>query len=149
MPPATRRDPAGGDPFLEEFFQRIPERTARSFSDDQLLAIKMAFSARTWGAHSVDLRLSLPFLLRRYYIVLLMGPERRSAVRRALDRKRTPLATLGNAMGIGVFLAVAAVPVMIIAYTLKTSFNVNLFADTGVHSVLEQLRHQMVTLLKS
>ena len=112
----TRGDPAAGDPFLEEFFQRIPDKTARTFTRDQLIAIKMAFGARSWGVHSIDLRLSLPLLWRRFYLVLLMGPERRSPKRRRAERKRHPLATLGNVYVALLFLAIIAVPLGLASY---------------------------------
>ena len=77
---------AAGDPFLEEFFSRIPREVAVSFSDDQLLAIKLAFAARYRGAHAIDLRISIPTPFQRIYVVLLAGLERRNAFRRRKDR---------------------------------------------------------------
>ena len=71
-----RGNPAGDDPFLEDFFRDMSPALIHSFTDAQLHEIKKAFAARDRGAHEVDLRFSIPFLRR--YVVLLIGRERRS-----------------------------------------------------------------------
>jgi hypothetical protein len=51
-----------------------------------------------WSSHHpVNLRLSIPLpFLGRYYLTLVMGKERRSKVRLAEERKKHPVATMGN-----------------------------------------------------
>ncbi|MGE0256443.1 MAG: hypothetical protein AB7N54_06735 [Alphaproteobacteria bacterium] len=139
------QDPAGGDPFLEEFFARIPERTANSFDDAQLLAIKQVFGARSRGHHAVDLRFSLPLL--RIYTVLLIGRERRSADRRRVDRRVHPLATIGNLFATLLFLCILAVPVLLTLYAFKSGIGVNLMEDSGAHDLLDELRRQLILFL--
>jgi hypothetical protein len=56
----------------------------------------LAAGDRVWMAHPVDIRLSLPLPFGRYYLTLVAGPERRSPRRLAEDRRRRPLATVGN-----------------------------------------------------
>ena len=146
--PAARGNPAGGDPFLEEFFARIPERTAPTFSPEQLVAIKMAFGARTWGMHSIDLRLSIPLVWRRFYVVLLMGPERRSPKRRDDDRKRYPLTTLGSVFAGLLLVAIIITPLALAAYGLKTAFGINILSTGGVHAAVDALRQQLILLLR-
>ncbi len=48
------------------------------------------------GHHSVDIRLTIPFLPGRYYLTILSGKERRSAKRRKEERQKHSLATRGN-----------------------------------------------------
>lgn len=146
--PATPGDPAAGDPFLEEFFTRIPEKTARTFTRDQLIAVKMAFGARTWGMHTIDMRLSIPILLLRFYVVLLIGPERRSPKRRTDDRKRYPLTTLGNIFAALLFIAVIVAPLGLVAYGMKSALGINLLPTDGVHAAIEGLRKQLILLLR-
>lgn len=145
---ARRRtqDPAGGDPFLEEFFSRIPERTANSFDEAQLLAIKQVFGARSRGHHAVDLRFSLPLL--RLYMVLLVGRERRTAMRRRADRRLHPFATAGNFFALLLFLAIMAVPLLLTAYAVKSGVGVDLMEDSGGHGLIEELRRQLILLLR-
>ena len=65
-----------------------------------------------WGSHPVNIRFTIPLLFRSYYITIVVGPERRSKERRAIERQKHPLFTLGNGIvyllsGVGwvVFLA--------------------------------------------
>jgi len=141
-----RGDPAGGDPFLEDFFRDMSPTLARSFTDEQLRAIKMNFAARERGSHTVDLRFSVP-LLRRY-VVLLIGRERRTARRRRQDRKFHPMATLGNAFAICVLLLVLSVPMFILGYGFKSYFGIDLMQIGGVHTAVEDARQSLVTMIK-
>ncbi len=141
-----RGDPAGGDPFLEDFFRDLSPALAHSFTDEQLLAIKMNFAARERGAHTVDLRFSIP-LLRRY-VVFLMGRERRSRKRRNHDRKFHPVGTLGNLFAIAVLAIVIAVPVFVAGYGIKSFMGIDILAAGGTHTVIEDLRQNLVTVVK-
>jgi len=141
-----RGDPAGGDPFLEDFFRDLSPALARSFTDEQLRAIKMSFGARERGAHTVDLRFSVP-LLRRY-VVLLMGRERRTAKRRRNDRKFHPVATLSNAIAMSAVVIVVAVPVFLVGYGVKSFLGINIMEAGGAHAVVEELRQNLVIAIK-
>ena len=87
-----------GDPFLEQFFSRLPEGMRADFTDRQLAALKSVFGDATRGGHGFDIRLSLPTPLigRGLYLVLLGGRDRR----RGQAGRRFPawggLATLGK-----------------------------------------------------
>ena len=56
---------------------RIPENECRAFSGHQMEVLKAACKGLRWGEHAVDIRLSIPTFLSRYYLVLLAGEERR------------------------------------------------------------------------
>jgi len=80
-PPLTTLVPAPqntGDPFLDHYFKRIDPRVAASFNAEQREAIKSMFGARGIAKHSIELRRSLPIGRGRYYVVLLLGRERRT-----------------------------------------------------------------------
>lgn len=144
--PKFRGDPAGGDPFLEDFFRDLSPVLARSFTDDQLRAIKMSFGARERGAHSVDMRFSVP-LLRRY-VVLLIGRERRTARRRRQDRKFHPVATIGNAFAMTALVIVVSVPIFLFGYGFKSFLGINIIEAGGAHAVVEELRQNLVIAIK-
>jgi hypothetical protein len=72
-PPSTARDS-----FIDHYFKRIDPQIAASFTDDQCEAIKSMFGARGVVTHSLEIRRSLPIGRRRYYLVLLLGRERRT-----------------------------------------------------------------------
>jgi hypothetical protein len=80
-PPLASLKPAPqntGDPFLDHYFKRIDPRVAASFTPEQCDAIKSMFGARGIAKHSIELRRSLPIGRGRFYLVLLMGRERRT-----------------------------------------------------------------------
>src|SRR3546814_16310564 len=83
LPPAADASaedtsPAERDPFLDHYFRRIDPRVAASFSPEQRDAIKAMFGARGVARHTVEIRRSLPIGRGRYYLVLLLGRERRT-----------------------------------------------------------------------
>ncbi|MEE8144410.1 MAG: hypothetical protein V3T57_03280 [Kiloniellales bacterium] len=53
--------------------------------------------AERWGNHHpVNIRLSIPFFTRRYYLMVIGGTEQRSTERLAEDREKHPLTTTAN-----------------------------------------------------
>jgi len=74
----TSLNPAARDPFIDHYFKRIDPRVAATFSAEQCEAIKTMFGARGIAKHSVEVRRSLPVGRGRYYLVLLIGRERRT-----------------------------------------------------------------------
>src|SRR3546814_3400382 len=78
---AEDTSPAERDPFLDHYFRRIDPRVAASFSPEQRDAIKAMFGARGVARHTVEIRRSLPIGRGRYYLVLLLGRERRTVGR--------------------------------------------------------------------
>ncbi|KYL34307.1 3-phosphoshikimate 1-carboxyvinyltransferase [Pseudoalteromonas agarivorans] len=55
----------------------MPEKVQKTFTDEQLMHLKVAIGARQWGRHKVDFRFVLSFFRYRYYIVFLSGRNRR------------------------------------------------------------------------
>ncbi|MEA5505325.1 hypothetical protein VB735_19865 [Halotia wernerae UHCC 0503] len=66
------------DPFIKQFFARIPSQTVATFSDAQLTELKSVFRDRISKRHAVDIRVYIPVFKRRFYVVLVMGKEKRS-----------------------------------------------------------------------
>ena len=67
--------------FERMFLSRVSARVAGTFSDEQLMAIKTVFGAEHWDGHTVDLRFTILLPFRRWYFVILGGPERRIQIR--------------------------------------------------------------------
>ncbi len=110
---------------FEALVARLPDDARGSFTEAQLAALRIAAQKCKWGNHAVDIRLSIPLLIRRYYMVLICGQERRSKARRVDERRRRPLATIGNA----VFLAIVAAVALYGASFLGTVAYVLLFSN--------------------
>lgn len=132
------------DPFYEQFYARIPGAVASTFTDEQLEAIRRAYGARPNGAHSVELRKSIPFLWTRLYVVLMLGRERR-------DRDR--LAREGGLLGvfgeIGITLLVWALfilPWAAVLYAVKTALGLDLSAGSGLQGFWSDIRGRVASL---
>ena len=120
------------DDFTNKFFSRIPADIAATFSEQQLMAVKMAFGGRVWGAHWVDIRRSLPLPGSRLYVVLLMGREHRSPDRLKHLRVAHPLWTLANALVITSIIMVIALGILGLLYTMKNAMGLNLMPGLDV-----------------
>jgi hypothetical protein len=59
-------------------------------------AERAAIGRTQWGQHPINLRLSLPLLFGRYYVVVLAGKERRSQAGLMGERANHPLPRFGN-----------------------------------------------------
>ncbi len=126
--PAIEFD-AAEQAFLKRFLKLLPGDVAKTLNDAQLRAITAAFGARSWQQHRYDLRMTIPFLGRYYYFVLLSGRERRSRERRGSDRTMNPIATVGNAIFGLFFFGSLAVSAFAALYLLKSVLGIDL--NTG------------------
>ncbi|TVP61430.1 MAG: hypothetical protein EA343_14265 [Nodularia sp. (in: Bacteria)] len=68
-------------PNFEQFFQRISPEVKKTFTQEQLQAIKMACESSNQNHPGLNIRLSLKVFRSKFYIVLLAGKERRSKQR--------------------------------------------------------------------
>lgn len=112
---------ASSDPFLRQFFDRLPEELHTDFTNRQLAALKSVFGDATHGGHAFDPRVSVPLPLARrgVYLVLLGGRDRRHD-RKPRGGARRGLAKLSNLVVGGLFilqvaLVIAGVLIWILA----------------------------------
>ena len=80
------------EPFVRSLLEKLPSGARDSFSDEQLLALKVALGGRAWGVHAVDWRWTLKLWHWHYYFVLLAGRNRRDLSRREREIARIALA---------------------------------------------------------
>jgi hypothetical protein len=78
---------------LNRFLDHLPPNVADSFSKEQLIAIQSVLQR---SPHAVDIRLTIPLPWRSFYLILLGGPERRTAARIRAERANSPLWTTAN-----------------------------------------------------
>ena len=76
---------------------RLPAEVVNRLGEREIDAI-CAAAGDGWGRHPVDIRVSVPWLGRRFYITVISGPERRPKDRRAADGATRPLVTAGNVL---------------------------------------------------
>ncbi len=82
---------------LERQHERLEQETREGLSDNSSASTRQAPGGEPWGNnHPVNIRLSIPLLLGRYYVTIVAGKERRSGERLASERKKHPLMKFGN-----------------------------------------------------
>ena len=111
------------DPFIDGLAERLPDEVMATFTREQLDALKVAFGARQWGRHPVDLRGTLKWWGWRYYFVLLIGRNRRD-----LSRTQQDLSLSAKAAGISIFLLISLGIGLLFLYLLKSALGINLFS---------------------
>lgn len=111
------------DPFIVGMLERLPANERDSFSDDQLISLKTALGARTWGIHPVDLRWTAKTWRKRYYFVFIAGVNKRP-----LSRRQRELNLTGKALllaGVSIFSILLG---LLVLYLLKSAAGINLFS---------------------
>lgn len=63
---------------------------------DTALSADEAAKDPSWSRSPVNIRFSLPFFSRKYYVTIVSGAERRGPERRAEERNKYPLRTVAN-----------------------------------------------------
>ncbi len=77
-------------------FSRLPPWIVDGLTTDQKEAIHRAVTDNSWQKPPVNIRMTLPFFQRRFFMTILAGEEMRSAERRRFERNRYPLRTVAN-----------------------------------------------------
>ncbi len=111
--------PVSSDGYIARFLARVPADVPPTFSQAQLLAIK-DFVINDRERQAVDIRWTIPLIWFRFFIVVLAGPERRSAERLAAERAARPILTWSNVIVIAVFLAMLLTSFVGMNYGLST-----------------------------
>lgn len=110
------------EPFVRGLLEKLPADSRASFSDEQLLALKIALGGRTWGVHAVDLRWTLKFWRWHYYFVVLAGRNRRE-----LSRREREIARVAMMLSLAIFLVFSALLGLLVLYLVKSALGINLF----------------------
>jgi hypothetical protein len=101
--PGTTRD---------DLLEQMDPEVARSFTQAQLQEIKRVLPAPASRRLPIDIRITVPFLRRRYFITVLAGPEQRSEERLIAERAKHVLWTFTNFCCF-VFLLLMFIPALI------------------------------------
>ncbi len=128
------------DTFLAHYFKRIDPAVAESFTLDQRRAMVRMFATRWSEKHPVNVRKSLGFGRRRFYIVLLAGREKRPMSRLRREGAISPFASLLFYVLLTFFGGVAA---MALLYGVKSIFGLDLVYQGGFHDLLGKLQDQL------
>lgn len=115
------------DPIVKRILEQIPAESRDSFTHDQLTALKLAFGARRWFRHPLDLRGSVRFWRWHFYYVILAGRERR-----VLSPEERMLARMANAIVALMIALLVLVSGLLSLYLVKSALGINLLPDLSL-----------------
>ena len=75
---------------------RLPDWVVDTLSAEQKEAIHQAAEDSSWSGSPVNIRFSLPFFGKKFYVTVVGGAEKRGPERQAEDRNKYPLRTFTN-----------------------------------------------------
>lgn len=93
-------------------FERLPEWVVDTLSTEQKEAIHKAADDPAWKRSPVDIRFTIPFFGKKFYVTVISGAEKRSPERRNQERHHYPLRSAANIfffIGLATFFYMAAV----------------------------------------
>ncbi|MEP1444783.1 MAG: 3-phosphoshikimate 1-carboxyvinyltransferase [Paraglaciecola sp.] len=108
---------------IQNLLDRMPENVSNSFSDDQLMALKVAIGARKWGKHKVDFRgtFPMPFFKSKIYYVFLMGRNHRE-----LTRSEKAISAFTLTLFTSLFILLCAMFGILVLYLVKSALGIDL-----------------------
>ncbi len=120
--PAAPAPSDSGPTFRRWLLDSVPPDVAESFTEAQLAAIEHAIENRSDRRPPVDIRLSVPFIWRRFFVVFLAGPERRSPERLSRGRVKHAFWTVANVCTV-VFVMLFLIPAVIgMIHMIRSAF---------------------------
>ena len=111
------------EPSVRKLLSRMPSGVADSFSDDQLMHLKVALGSRQWGRHKIDFRgtFSFPFVSSRFYYVFLMGKNHRD-----LSRSEKVISALTLSLFTSFLILLCVMFGILVLYLVKSALGIDL-----------------------
>ncbi|WP_037434075.1 hypothetical protein [Simiduia agarivorans] len=118
------------DPFTQHVFSQLDPKVFASLNLVQLEALRVAISASAPGKqHPVDIRLTPSLYFARFYVVLLMGRDRRSSTRNREDARLRHMSGMSLAVMLYLLLVIAIPLALVLLYLLKSFAGIDLLPD--------------------
>lgn len=98
-------------PVLNEdwLLARLPPDVRDRLPPDVQTMLSVVAADRPWRRHPVDIHVSVPLPFAPFFVRIVAGPERRSSIRRTVERRTRHAPWLGNLLfvlgAVGVFYA--------------------------------------------
>jgi hypothetical protein len=111
------------EPSVRKLLSRMPASVADSFSDEQLLHLKVALGSRKWGRHKIDWRgtFALPFVPSKIYYVFLIGKNHRD-----LSRREKAISAFTLSLFFSLFITFCVLFGILVLYLLKSALGIDL-----------------------
>ncbi|PZD73622.1 hypothetical protein C1752_02004 [Acaryochloris thomasi RCC1774] len=119
-------------PTAEKLLQRLDPKIFDSLTSEQTTAITTLLTQITLGSSAqrpkiIDIRFVVDLIITRFYLVLLVGKDRRHRER---SRQSTGLKKIGNAIAAGLLLVAAnlviSAVILLSAYLIKSALGIDL-----------------------
>jgi hypothetical protein len=114
------------EPAIQNILSRMSGKVADSFSDEQLINIKVAVGSRSWGEHRIDFRgtVPVPFFKSKIYYAFLMGRNYRD-----LTRQEHLVSSLTLALFVTLLITFAVLMGILVLYLIKSALGINLIEN--------------------
>ena len=106
---------------------KFPEPVRSSFSETQIKAIIKVSRENNWKRHPIDIRFTLPFFSKRFYVVFIAGRSRRES-RRLKNKVLRKLEILL----ISLFLTSLLFMLIALLYLIKSALGIDIFSDMSL-----------------
>ncbi len=123
------------DPFvLDRILRSIPREILESFDEKQLeglsTGLDKAFSnAGSKPRHIIDLRTTFSLYFQRFYVVFLLGKDRREKTLTVLEERRRKSTRFARLILLFGFISVLFSALFLAAYVIKCLLGIDLFSD--------------------
>ena len=114
---------------FDRLMARVPAEIRRTFTSQQMLALSRA-SVPINSPYRVNVRTSVPFFGKRFYVTLLMGRERRSLSRLADEKQllSARLASIDKRL-VPLMLTMAVFALVLTVYVFKSGLGIDFAAS--------------------
>jgi hypothetical protein len=111
------------EPSVRKLLSRMPDKVANSFTDLQLLHLKVALGSRKWGRHKIDFRgtFPLPFFSSNIYYVFLLGKNHRE-----LTRREKTISAFTFSLFLSCFFLLSIMGGILVLYLVKSAFGIDI-----------------------
>ena len=113
------------DPAMQALLKRLNPAIANSFTTEQLCALASVVGARGGRLHAVDVRstIKLPFIPFSFYLVFLMGRNRRT-----LSKREQTIAVFSLFLFVTISFTLAACFTVLMLYLVKSALGIDLIS---------------------
>lgn len=125
---------SSNDPYTDNVISSIPADVRASFSAAQMDALQQALAkVHSRSRHFLDVRLQLPLYWTTYYVVFLLGRDKRAHIQEILINRRqrsSRAAQIGfTVLAAWLLITGAAVTAFIVLYLIKSAVGIDIFPD--------------------
>lgn len=127
----SKKNHPTSDPAMQALLKRLSPSIANSFTTEQLIALASIVGARGGRVHAIDVRttIKLPFVPFSFYLVFLMGKNRRT-----LNATEQCIAVFSMFLFIALNVIFLTCFIIVILYLIKSALGIDLIGgySTGL-----------------